>query len=214
MISNLYNFGAGPAMLPEEVKEATAQAIIDYNHSGLSLIEIGHRTPMFKDILDEAQALMTELLGIPNGYSVLFLGGGARLQFSMIPMNFLHHKAAYLDSGHWASEAMHAAQQFGETVCVASSADENYAYIPHQYTIPNDADYLHITTNNTIYGTELHYDIESSIPLIADMSSDILTRKIDVKRYDVIYGGAQKNLSMAGVTFVIVKNDAAQKIVL
>lgn len=211
MINKLYNFGAGPAMLPHEVKEATAQAVIDYNHTGLSLIEIGHRTSMFKDILNEAQTLMKELLNIPDGYSVLFLGGGARLQFSMIPMNFMHYKAAYLDSGHWANEAMHAAEQYGETICVASSADDNYTYIPHQYAIPNDADYLHITTNNTIYGTELKNDISSPIPLIADMSSDILTRKVDVKKYDVIYGGAQKNLSMAGVTFVIVKNEAAQR---
>lgn len=208
-MNRIYNFGAGPAMLPQEVVEATAKAVTNFEDKGLSLMEIGHRTPMFKDILAEAQCLMKELLNVPEGYSVLFLGGGARLQFAMIPMNFLHHKAAYLDSGHWAEEAIKEAQLWGEMVCIASSAPDNYSYIPHQFCIPKDADYLHITTNNTIYGTEMKGDISSPIPLIADMTSDILSRKIDVKRYDAIYGGAQKNLSMAGVTFVIVKDSAA-----
>lgn len=205
---HIYNFGAGPAMLPAEVVKATAEAVTNFNGMGLSLMEIGHRTPQFKAVMAEAQQLMHELLNIPSDYAVLFLGGGARLQFSMVPMNLLHHKAAYLDSGHWASQAMHEAEFWGETQCVASSADNNYAYIPHDFDIPADADYLHITTNNTIYGTELRDDIDSPIPLVADMSSDILTRRVDVKRYDLIYGGAQKNLSMAGVTFVIVRRDA------
>ena len=206
-----YNFGAGPAVLPLEVVEATAEAVKGFNGTGFSLMELGHRTPHFKAIMTEAQELMRELLCIPKGYSVLFLGGGARLQFDMIPMNLLHHKAAYLDCGHWAHQAMEEAQLWGKTICVASSAADNYSHIPHQYDIPTDADYLHFTTNNTIYGTELRTDIDSPVPLVADMSSDILTRPIDVSRYAIIYGGAQKNLSMAGVTFVIIRDDIVGK---
>lgn len=204
----LYNFGAGPAMLPAEVVRATAQAVTNYQGMGISLMEMGHRTPQFKAVMVEAQNLMRELLHIPATHSVLFLGGGARLQFSMVPMNLLKHKAAYLDSGHWAHQAMDEARLWGETICVASTESDNYIHIPHHYHIPTDVDYLHITTNNTIYGTELRTDIDSPVPLVADMSSDILTRPIDISRYDLIYGGAQKNLSMAGVTFVIVRNEA------
>lgn len=204
----LYNFGAGPAMLPAEVVRATAQAVTNFQGMGLSLMEIGHRTPQFKAVMAEAQQLMRELLHIPATHSVLFLGGGARLQFSMVPMNLLKHKAAYLDSGHWAHQAMTEARLWGETLCVASTQADHYTHLPHHYHIPTDVDYLHITTNNTIYGTELRTDIDSPVPLVADMSSDILTRPIDVSRYDLIYGGAQKNLSMAGVTFVIVRNEA------
>lgn len=204
----LYNFGAGPAMLPAEVVRATAQAVTNYQGMGISLMEMGHRTPQFKAVMVEAQDLMRELLHIPATHSVLFLGGGARLQFSMVPMNLLKHKAAYLDSGHWAHQAMDEARLWGETICVASTESDNYTHIPHHYHIPTDVDYLHITTNNTIYGTELRTDIDSPVPLVADMSSDILTRPIDISRYDLIYGGAQKNLSMAGVTFVIVRNEA------
>lgn len=204
----LYNFGAGPAMLPAEVVRATAQAVTNYQGMGISLMEMGHRTPQFKAVMVEAQNLMRELLHIPATHSVLFLGGGARLQFSMVPMNLLKHKAAYLDSGHWAHQAMDEARLWGETICVASTEPDNYTHIPHHYHIPTDVDYLHITTNNTIYGTELRTDIDSPVPLVADMSSDILTRPIDISRYDLIYGGAQKNLSMAGVTFVIVRNEA------
>lgn len=204
----LYNFGAGPAMLPAEVVRATAQAVTNYQGMGISLMEMGHRTPQFKAVMVEAQDLMRELLHIPATHSVLFLGGGARLQFSMVPMNLLKHKAAYLDSGHWAHQAMDEARLWGETICVASTELDNYTHIPHHYHIPTDVDYLHITTNNTIYGTELRTDIDSPVPLVADMSSDILTRPIDISRYDLIYGGAQKNLSMAGVTFVIVRNEA------
>ena len=204
----LYNFGAGPAMLPAEVVRATAQAVTNYQGMGISLMEMGHRTPQFKVVMVEAQNLMRELLHIPATHSVLFLGGGARLQFSMVPMNLLKHKAAYLDSGHWAHQAMDEARLWGETICVDSTESDNYTHIPHHYHIPTDVDYLHITTNNTIYGTELRTDIDSPVPLVADMSSDILTRPIDISRYDLIYGGAQKNLSMAGVTFVIVRNEA------
>lgn len=204
----LYNFGAGPAMLPAEVVRATAQAVTNYQGMGISLMEMGHRTPQFKAVMVEAQNLMRELLHIPATHSVLFLGGGARLQFSMVPMNLLKHKAAYLDSGHWAHQAMDEARLWGETICVASTESDNYTHIAHHYHIPTDVDYLHITTNNTIYGTELRTDVDSPVPLVADMSSDILTRPIDISRYDLIYGGAQKNLSMAGVTFVIVRNEA------
>lgn len=205
-----YNFYAGPSILPQEVIKATSEACLDFN--GLSLMEISHRSKDFQAVIDEAQDLFKELLNIPEGYSVLFLGGGASLEFCMVPYNFLEKKAAYLNTGVWAKKAMKEAKLFGEVVEVASSADKNYTYIPKSYTIPKDADYLHITTNNTIYGTELRKDIDSPIPLIADMSSDIFSRPIDVSKYEMIYGGAQKNLSMAGVTFVIIKNDSLGKV--
>lgn len=208
MTSTIHNFGAGPAHLPEPVVEATAEAVRNFAGTGLSLMEIGHRTPEFTAVLEEAQSLMRELLHIPDEFSVLFLGGGARMQFCMVPMNLLRRQAAYLDSGHWAHQAMEEARLFGETVSVASSATDNYSHIPHNFTVPPTADYLHITTNNTIYGTELHSDPPSPVPLVADMTSDILTRRIDFSGYDLIYGGAQKNLSMAGVTFVIVRRSA------
>lgn len=207
-----YNFYAGPSILPREVIETTAAACLDFNGLGLSLMEISHRSKDFQAVIDEAQDLFKELLGIPEGYSVLFLGGGASLEFCMVPYNFLEKKAAYLNTGVWAKKAMKEAKLFGDVVEVASSADKNFSYLPKEYTIPTDADYLHITTNNTIYGTELRKDIDSPIPLIADMSSDIFSRPIDVSKYTMIYGGAQKNLSMAGVTFVIVKTDALGKV--
>jgi phosphoserine aminotransferase len=207
-----YNFNAGPSILPREVIEKTAQACLDFNNSGLSLMEISHRAKDFQPVVDEAVALFKELLDIPSGYSVLFLGGGASLEFCMVPYNFLEKKAAYLNTGVWATKAEKEAKLFGEVVEVASSEDKNFTYIPRQFDIPTDADYLHITTNNTIYGTELLKDIDSPIPLIADMSSDIFSRPIDVSKYGMIYGGAQKNLSMAGVTFVIVKEDLLGKV--
>jgi phosphoserine aminotransferase len=207
-----YNFNAGPSILPREVIEATAAACLDFNGSGLSLMEISHRAKDFQPVVDEAVALFKELLNIPEGYSVLFLGGGASLEFCMVPYNFLEKKAAYLNTGVWATKAEKEAKLFGEVVEVASSADKNFTYIPRNFKIPTDADYLHITTNNTIYGTELREDLDSPIPLIADMSSDIFSRPLDVSKYALIYGGAQKNLSMAGVTFVIVKEDALGKV--
>lgn len=202
-----YNFGAGPSILPQEVMKATADACVEFQGMGLSLMEISHRTKEFQAVMDEAQALFKELLNIPEGYSVLFLGGGASLEFCMVPYNLLNKKAAYLNTGVWAKKALKEAKLFGEVVEVASSADANYTFIPKEYTIPADADYFHITTNNTIYGTELHEDLDSPVPLVADMSSDIFSRPVDVSKYGLIYGGAQKNLSMAGVTFVIVKNE-------
>ncbi len=207
-----YNFNAGPSKLPKEVMEAVSAACIDVEGSGLSLMEMSHRAKNFQPVVDEAVALFKELLHIPEGYSVLFLGGGASLEFCMVPFNFLEKKAAYLNTGVWAKKAMAEAKNFGETIEVASSADKTFNYIPKGWTIPADADYFHITTNNTIYGTEIKEDIDSPVPLIADMSSDIFSRPLDVSKYTMIYGGAQKNLSMAGVTFVIVKDEALGKV--
>ncbi len=207
-----YNFNAGPSILPREVIEATAKQILDFNGSGLSLMEISHRAKDFQPVVDEAVALTKEILDIPEGYSVIFLGGGASLEFCMIPYNFLEKKAAYLNTGVWAKKALKEAKLFGETVEVASSADANYTYIPKGWTCPADVDYLHITTNNTIYGTEIRKDLDVPVPMIADMSSDIFSRPVDVKKYKCIYAGAQKNLAMAGVTIVIVKDDELGKV--
>ena len=203
-----HNFSAGPSILPREVIEETAKAILDFNGSGLSVLEVSHRGKDFQAVMDEAVALFKEILNIPEGYSVLFLGGGASMQFCMVPYNFLEKKAAYLNTGVWAKKAMKEAKGFGEVVEVASSADANYTFIPKDFTIPADADYFHVTTNNTIYGTELKGDLDSPVPMVADMSSDIFSRPVDVSKYICIYGGAQKNLAPSGVTFVIVKDDA------
>ncbi len=206
-----YNFNAGPSMLPREVIENTAKQILDFNGSGLSLMEISHRTKDFQAVIDEAMALIKELLDVPQGYSVVFLGGGASLQFMQVPCNFLIKKAAYLNTGVWAKKAMKEAKLFGEVVEVASSADANYTFIPKGWSVPADADYLHITTNNTIYGTEIRKDLDVNVPLIADMSSDIFSRPVDVSKYECIYAGAQKNLAMAGVTVIIVKDEKLGK---
>ncbi len=202
-----YNFNAGPSMLPREVIENTAKQMLDFNGSGLSLMEISHRAKDFQPVMDEAMALVKELLDVPEGYSVIFLGGGASLQFCQVPCNFLIKKAAYLNTGVWAKKAMKEAKHFGEVVEVASSAEATYSYIPKGWQCPTDVDYLHITTNNTIYGTEIRKDLDVPVRLIADMSSDIFSRPVDVSKYDCIYGGAQKNLAMAGVTIIIVKDD-------
>ena len=207
-----YNFGAGPCILPREVIEKTASAILDFNGIGLSIAEISHRSKDFQPVMDEAMALVKEILNVPEGYSVLFLGGGASLEFCMIPFNFLVKKAGYLNTGVWAKKAMKEAKLFGEVVEVASSADENYTYLPKNFDVPTDLDYLHVTTNNTIYGTEYHKDLEVPVRLIGDMSSDIFSRPVDVSKYDCIYGGAQKNLSMAGVTFIIIKDDVLGRV--
>ncbi|MBF1391926.1 MAG: 3-phosphoserine/phosphohydroxythreonine transaminase [Prevotella histicola] len=207
-----YNFGAGPCILPREVIEKTASAILDFNGIGLSIAEISHRSKDFQPVMDEAMALVKEVLNVPEGYSVLFLGGGASLEFCMIPFNFLVKKAGYLNTGVWAKKAMKEAKLFGEVVEVASSADENYTYLPKNFDVPTDLDYLHVTTNNTIYGTEYHKDLDVPVRLIGDMSSDIFSRPVDVSKYDCIYGGAQKNLSMAGVTFIIIKDDVLGRV--
>ncbi len=202
-----YNFNAGPSILPQEVIENTAKQILNFNNSGLSLMEISHRSKDFQSVMDEALVLIKELLNVPEGYSVIFLGGGASLQFTQVPCNLLLTKAAYVNTGTWAKKALKEAKLYGEVVEVASSEDKNYTYIPKGYDIPNDVDYLHITTNNTIYGTEIRKDLDVNVPLIADMSSDIFSRPVDVSKYDCIYAGAQKNLAMAGVTVIIVKDE-------
>lgn len=207
-----HNFYAGPSILPQETIQATADAVLNYADTTLSVLEISHRSPEFTATLAEARALFAELLDIPSGYQVLFLGGGASTQFFHIPYNFLQTKAAYLDTGSWSSKAIKEAKLFGETVVVASSSDQDYSYIPTKYAVPADADYFHITTNNTIRGTEIKEDLDVPVPIIADMSSDIFSRPVDVSKYNLIYGGAQKNLAPAGVTFVVVKEDAIGKV--
>lgn len=207
-----YNFNAGPSILPREAVEATAEAVLNFNNTSFSIMEISHRSKEFQAVMDETVELFKELLEIPEGYSVVFMGGGASLQFCMVPFNLLEKKAAYLNTGTWANKAMKEAKLFGEVVEVASSKDKNYSYIPKDYVIPTDADYFHVTTNNTIFGTELHTDIDSPVPLVADMSSDIFSRPVDVSKYAIIYGGAQKNLAPAGVTFAIVKDEILGKV--
>ena len=202
-----HNFYAGPSILPDYTIENTAAAVKDFAGTGLSVMEVSHRSKEFVAVMDEAQQLFKELLAIPDGYSVLFLGGGASTQFAMVPFNLFRKKAAYLNTGAWSKKAIKEAQGFGEVEVVASSEDKLFNYIPRNYTIPSNADYFHITTNNTIYGTEIKYDMDSPVPLVADMSSDIFSRPVDISKYALIYGGAQKNLAPAGVTFVIIRND-------
>lgn len=207
-----HNFNAGPSILPRIAIENTAKAVLDLDGIGLSLIEISHRSKEFEAIIGETVSLFKEIFSIPEGYHVLFLGGGASLQFCQVPFNLLNKKAAYLETGVWAKKANQEAKLFGEVNIVASSADKNFSYVPKGYSIPKDADYFHITTNNTIYGTEIHSDMDCPVPLVADMSSDILSRPVDVKKYALIYGGAQKNIGPAGVTFVIVREDILGKV--
>jgi len=207
-----HNFYAGPSILPDVTLEKTAQAIHDFAGTGISLLSISHRSKEFVAVMEEAQQLFKELLNVPEGYSVLFLGGGASTQFAMVPYNLMNKKSAYLNTGAWSTKAIKEAKLFGEVEVVASSEDKNFAYIPQGYTIPEDADYFHITTNNTIYGTEIKTDIDSPVPLVADMSSDILSRPVDVSKYVLIYGGGQKNLAPAGVTFVIIRDDILGKV--
>lgn len=209
-----HNFYAGPSILPQFTIKETAEAVLNFAGTGLSLLEISHRSKEFQAVMDEAQALFKELLDVPAGYEVVFLGGGASLQFCMAPYNLMNKKAAYLNTGTWANKALKEAKAFGEAVEIASSKDDNYTYIPKGFEgkVPADAEYLHITTNNTIYGTELHSDPVVNVPLVADMSSDIFSRPVDVSKYDLIYGGAQKNLAPAGLTFALVKVDALGKV--
>ncbi len=207
-----FNFNAGPCVLPKEAVESTIAAIRDFDNTGIGLMEISHRTPGWERTMAETRQLWRELLNIPAEYEILFLGGGASTQFFTVPANLLKTKAAYLQTGVWAKKAAKEAKLFGKTEIVASSEDKTYTYIPKGYTIPTDADYFHITTNNTIYGTEIKYDMDCPINLIADMSSDIMSRPVDVKKYAMIYGGAQKNVGPAGVTFVIVRKDLLGKV--
>jgi phosphoserine aminotransferase len=207
-----HNFYAGPSILPQYTIDKTIEGIKDFAGSGLSILEISHRSKEFVACMNDTIALFKELLEIPAGYQVLFLGGGASLQFAMVPMNLMIKKSAYLNTGEWASKALKEAKLFGEVVEVASSKEKLFNYIPKNYSIPSDADYFHITTNNTIFGTELKYDLDVDIPLVADMSSDIFSRPVDISKYSIIYGGAQKNLGPAGVTFVIIKEDVLGKV--
>ncbi len=208
-----HNFGAGPCILPQEVFKKASEAVLDFNDTGLSILEISHRTKEFEAVVEETEALIRELLAVPEGYSILLLQGGARQQFAMAPMNLLplNGKSAYLDSGSWASHAIKEARFFGEVEVVASSKDKNYSYVPKEYSVSEDAAYFHYTSNNTIFGTEL-FDIPNvSMPIVCDMSSDIMSRKIDVSKYGLIYAGAQKNIGPAGLTIVIVKDDLLGK---
>ncbi len=207
-----HNFYAGPSILPQFTIDETAKAVKEFADMGLSILEISHRSKQFVAVVDEATAMFKEILNIPEGYSVIFLGGGASTQFCMLPYNLMNKKSAYLNTGAWASKALKEAHFFGEAVEVASSKDKNFNYIPRNYDVPQDADYFHITTNNTIYGTQIREDFNVGIPLVADMSSDIFSRPIDISKYAIIYGGAQKNLAPAGVTFVIIKNDILGKV--
>ena len=196
-----HNFNAGPSILADEVIQNAAKAIVDFNGSGLSLLSISHRTKDFENVMAEADALFRELLGIPDNYKIFYIGGGASTFFYEVPANFLGRKAGYVNTGVWAKKAIKEAKRYGEVELLASSEDRNFTYIPKGFAIPADLDYVHITSNNTIYGTEYHEDLASPVPLIADMSSDILSRPVDVTKYAMIYGGAQKNLAPAGVAF-------------
>ena len=211
-MKKVHVFNAGPCLLPQEVYDSAIGAIKDFAGTGVSVLSISHRTKEWDVIMDETRAMWKELLNIPDGYEVVFLGGGASLQFLYVAMNFLEKKAAYVDTGVWAHKAFKEAKGLGNAVEIASSSDKNYNYIPKGYEIPADADYLHITTNNTIYGTELKEDIDCPVPLIADMSSDIMSRPVDVSKYAMIYGGAQKNVGPAGVAFAIIRKDALGKV--
>ncbi len=206
-----HNFGAGPGILPESALQQAAAAVLDFNGSGMSLLEISHRSKDFEAVLAKAKSLVKELLQVPDNYSILFVQGGASTQFAMVPLNLLKAKAAYVDSGVWANKAIKESKLVGETVVIASSKDQNYTFIPKGYTIPTDCDYLHVTSNNTIYGTEMHSFPDSPIPVVCDMSSDIFSRPVDVSKFDLIYAGAQKNMGPAGVTLVIIKNDILGK---
>jgi len=206
-----HNFNAGPCVLPKQAIESAIAAIRDFDNTGIGILEISHRTPGWERIMAETEQLWRDLLDIPDDYAVIFLGGGASTQFFEVPANLLKTKAAYLQTGVWAKKAIKEAKFYGDVEVVASSEDKNYTYVPKGYKIPTDADYFHITTNNTIYGTEIHEDIDSPVTLVADMSSDIMSRPVDVRKYGLIYGGAQKNVGPAGVTFVIVRKDLLGK---
>ena len=205
-------FNAGPCILPQVALDNAIEAIKDFKGTGVSVLCISHRTKEWEATMEETRQLWKELLNIPEDYEVLFLGGGASLEFLMVPMNFLEKKAAYLQTGVWAKKAAKEAKAFGETVIVASSEDKVYNYIPKNFEVPQDADYFHITSNNTIYGTEIKEDKDYGVPVICDMSSDILSRPVDVSKYQMIYCGAQKNAGPAGVTVVIVKKSALGKV--
>ena len=211
-MSKVHVFNAGPCILPEAAIDNAIAALKDFKGTGVSVLSISHRTKEWEETMNECRSLWKELLHIPDTHEVVFLGGGASLQFLYVAMNFLEKKAAYLDTGVWAHKALKEAQGIGDAYAIACSKDRNYTYIPKGFEIPSDIDYLHITTNNTIYGTEIHEDLDVPCPLIADMSSDIMSRPVDVSKYDLIYGGSQKNVGPAGVIFAIIRKDALGKV--
>ena len=211
-MKKVHNFNAVPCILPDQAIENSIEALKDFKGTGMSVIEVSHRSKEWSAVMDECRALWKELLNIPDTHEVLFLGGGASMQFLYVAMNFLEKKAGYLETGVWAKKALKEAKGLGDAYAVASSADKTYCYIPKGYEIPSDLDYFHITTNITIYGTEIRYDMDCPVPLIADMSSDIMSRPVDVSKYALIYGGAQKNVGPAGVAFAIVRKDALGKV--
>ncbi len=213
-MGRIYNFAAGPAVLPEPVLKQAASEMLDYKGTGMSVMEMSHRTKVFEAIVDNADSLLRKLMGIPENYTVLFLQGGASTQFAMVPMNLMtvNKKADYINTGSWSKKAISEAKLFGKANVIASSEDKNFTYIPDKYVVSADADYVHITTNNTIEGTRFTWIPETgNIPLVADMSSNILSEKTDVSKFGLIYAGAQKNLGPAGVTIVIIKNDLLGK---
>ncbi|WP_311327434.1 3-phosphoserine/phosphohydroxythreonine transaminase [Capnocytophaga sputigena] len=207
-----HNFSAGPSILAPEVFQKASQALLDFEGTGLSVIEVSHRSPEFVRVIERARALALEIAGLDDSYTTLFLQGGASMQFLMVPYNLLETKAAYIDTGTWANKAQKEAALFGNTEVIASSKADGYKYIPKNVTVPTDANYLHITTNNTIYGTEFHSLPQTDIPLVADMSSDIFSRPLDYKQFSLIYAGSQKNLGASGSTLVIVKKDVLGKV--
>ena len=211
-MKKVHNFNAGPCVLPQPAIDAAIAALQDFKGTGMPVISVSHRSKEWESVMDECRALWKELLNIPDDYEVLFLGGGASLQFLYVAMNLLENKAGYLETGVWAKKAFKEAKSIGNAVCIASSADKTYSYIPKGYEIPTDLDYFHITTNNTIYGTEIRYDMDCPVNLVADMSSDIMSRPVDVSKYAIIYGGAQKNVGPAGVAFVIIRKDILGKV--
>ena len=211
-MKKIHNFTAGPCVLPQQAIDSAIEALKDFKGTGVPVISISHRTKEWEAVMNECRALWKELLNIPEDYEVVFLGGGASMGFLYVAMNFLENKAGYLETGVWAKKALKEAKGLGNAYAVASSAETVFNYIPKNYEIPADLDYLHITTNNTIYGTELHEDLDCPVPLIADMSSDIMSRPVDVSKYAMIYGGAQKNVGPAGVAFFIVKKDMLGKV--
>ena len=211
-MSKVHVFNAGPCVLPQVAIDNTIEALKNFKGTGIPVVSVSHRTKEWEAVMDECRSLWKELLHIPDTHEVLFLGGGASLQFLYVAMNYLEKKAAYLDTGVWAHKALKEAQGIGDAYAIACSKDKNYTYIPKGFEIPADLDYLHITTNNTIYGTEIHTDIDCPRPLIADMSSDIMSRPVDVSKYDLIYGGAQKNVGPAGVIFAIVRKDSLGRV--
>ena len=211
-MNKVHNFSAGPAILPQEAIEAGKEALTNFANTGLSILEVSHRGKQYVAVMDEARDLVKRLWNLNDDYEVMYLHGGASTQFLMVAYNLLKTKACYIDTGVWSSKSIKEAGLFGEVDVIASSKDKNYTYIPKDYTIPTDADYLHMTSNNTIYGSQMHKFPETALPLVCDMSSDIFSRKIDANKFDIMYAGAQKNLGPAGATLVVVKKDVLGKV--